>query len=72
MAKWMIASKKPETGSFDDMAARFGIRNITARLLVNRGVTNYEKADSYLNGDRSMLRDPFGMADVEKGAKLML
>ena len=68
----MIASKKPESGSFDDMAERFGIRNITARLMANRGVTNDEAAEAFLNGGKEMMRDPSTLADIKKGAELML
>ena len=69
MAKWMVSMKKSD---FDAAAARFGIRNITARLLTNRGVTTYEEIDRYLNGDASMIGDPFELEDMEKGAALML
>ena len=67
MARWMIAQKRPLEGSFGDMAGRFGIRDITARLMVNRGVNTIEAAEAYLNGSADMLRDPRGMADIEKG-----
>ena len=69
MAKWMVKMKKSD---FDATAEKFGIRNITARLLTNRGVITDEEIESYLNGDVSMLHDPAEMADMEKGARLML
>ena len=78
MAKWMIANKKAD---FDGIAAKYGISNITARLIANRLINSREtekedcskeKVDAYLNGNVSMLHDPFKMADMEKGARIML
>lgn len=69
MAKWMVKMKKSD---FDATAKKFGIRNITARLLTNRGVITDEDVDRFLNADASMLHAPEEMADMEEGARLML
>ena len=78
MAKWMIANKKAD---FDGIAAKYGISNITARLIANRLINSRETekedcsdeaVDAYLNGSVSMLHDPLKMADMEKGARIML
>ena len=78
MSKWMIASKKAD---FDRLASEFGIKNITARLIANRLITKREneKAEcsdeavrAYLGCDLSRLHDPKLLADIEKGAKIML
>ena len=69
MAKWMVAAKKSD---FDATAEKFGINRITARLLTNRGVLGDDEIERYLNGDKSMMRDPFELADIKKGAELML
>ncbi len=69
MSKWMVKMKKAD---FDGISAKFGIKNITARLLVNRGILEDKEIDAYLNGDSTMLRDPFGLEDIETGAQLML
>ena len=78
MAKWMIANKKAD---FDSLAGKFGIRNVTARLIANRLITSRETekiecsdeaVDAYLNGDLDFLHDPKLMADMEKGAEVML
>jgi single-stranded-DNA-specific exonuclease len=68
MAKWMVTMKKSD---FDATAAKFGIKNITARLLTNRGVISDEDVEKYLRGDASMLYDPHLLADVEKGAGII-
>ena len=74
----MVSAKKAD---FDGIAARFGIRNITARLIANRLITSNELAPqqcndrtigAYLNGDLSMMGDPHGLADIDKGAAVML
>ena len=78
MAKWMIANKKAD---FDGLAREFGIRNITARLIANRLITDRTKENiqcseeavkNYISGDISVLHDPFLMKDMEKGARLIL
>ena len=78
MAKWMIANKKAD---FDRLAEKFGIRNVTARLIANRLITNRaneaaecsdEAVDAYLNGGLDALHEPKLMADMEKGAEVML
>lgn len=69
MAKWMVTMKKSD---FDSTARKFGIRDITARLLTNRGLTTDEEIDTFLNGDVSMLHDPKEMADMVKGAGIMI
>ncbi len=78
MSKWMVANKKAD---FDALAKEFGIRNITARLIANRLIASreteetdcsIEKVRAYLEGGLEMLHDPLGMADMEKGARVML
>ena len=68
MSKWMVSMKKSD---FDATAARFGIKNITARLLTNRGIVTDEEIERFLHGDVSMLHDPHELKDVEKGAEII-
>jgi single-stranded-DNA-specific exonuclease len=56
---------------FDATAQKFGIKNITARLLTNRGIVTDEEVDRFLHGDASMMHDPYELADVEKGADII-
>ena len=78
MSKWMVANKKAD---FDHIAEKFGIRNITARLIANRIITNKELEKeqctdeaimTYLSAGTEALHDPHDLADMEKGAKVML
>ncbi len=69
MSKWMVKMKKAD---FDAIAGKFGINRITARLLTNRGLTTDEEIERFLSGDASMLHDPAQLADIDRGAKVML
>ncbi len=69
MAKWMVKMKKSD---FKATSQKFGITDITARLITNRGVIGDKEVGIYLGGDKSMLRDPMELTDIEKGARLML
>ena len=78
MAKWMIANKKAD---FDGLAREFSIKNITARLIANRLITDRTKENiqcseeavkTYISGDISFLHDPFLMKAMEQGAKIIL
>ena len=46
MAKWMIANKKAD---FDGLAREFSIKNITARLIANRLITDRTKENIQCN-----------------------
>lgn len=78
MSKWMVANKKAD---FDRLSKEFGIRDITARLIANRLIRSRETENidcsdeavrAYLEGGLDKLHDPRGMADMEKGAEVML
>ena len=78
MAKWMIANKKADFGRLSE---KFGIKDVTARLIANRLITKRENeaaecsdeaVEAYLNGSMDALHDPKLMADMEKGAAVML
>ncbi|MCW3059398.1 MAG: single-stranded-DNA-specific exonuclease RecJ [Capsulimonas sp.] len=44
------------------------VHPLTARLLVNRGLSDPAKADAFLRPDLSQLHDPFGLPDMDKAA----
>ena len=64
----MIKNIKFDTGK---LARELGISEITARLLVNRGIRDAEGARMFLRPDLSLLHDPRGMKDLERGVKLI-
>ncbi len=69
MSKWMVSMKKSD---FQATAKRFGIRDITARLLTNRGITSDEAIEMYLKGDKSLMHDPYQLFDIKKGAAIII
>ena len=69
MSKWMVSMKKSD---FAATAKKFCIRDITARLLTNRGITSDEDIEMYLHGDKSLLHDPYELSDIKKGAAIII
>ena len=69
MTKWVELRKGADFGA---IAQKFGIWNVTARLLRNRDLITDEQIESYLRGDASMMHDPMELADIENGAGIML
>jgi single-stranded-DNA-specific exonuclease len=53
------------------LARELNISEITARLLVNRGIRNAEDARAFLRPELSQLHDPRLMKDLEKGVRLI-
>lgn len=45
------------------------VHPLTARLLVNRGLTDPAAADAFLRPDLHQLHDPFGLPDMDKAAR---
>lgn len=68
MEKWYVEVKKAD---FDEIAHRFHISPVVARLLRNRDMTEDEEIELFLNGTEEDLHSPFLMADMEKAAVLM-
>lgn len=69
MSKWMVSMKKSD---FQATAEKFGIRDITARLLTNRGITSDEDVEMYLHGNKALLHDPYELSDIQKGAAIII
>ncbi len=66
--KWMVKNK---SANFKAIAGHFGISEVTARLLVNRGLNDFEAMGCYLAPDISQLHDPRGMKDAGKAAGIL-
>ncbi len=54
---WKIVESSPELGN--ELALKLGVSPLLGRLLVNRGITDTEKADAFLVPDIGQLHDPF-------------
>ncbi len=66
--KWMVKNKSAD---FKAIAARFGITEVTARLMINRGLNDFDEMESYLYPDLSQLNAPERLKDAEKTARIL-
>ncbi|MCR4955107.1 MAG: single-stranded-DNA-specific exonuclease RecJ [Lachnospiraceae bacterium] len=66
--KWMVQNKR---GDFKGIAAKFGIDQVTARLLRNRDVCTEEEIKQFLTCDVSGLEDGALMKDMAKGVAII-
>ena len=67
-AKWMLYAKKAD---FNQIAERFHISPVTARIIRNRGIEDMEAVEHYLHGSISQLHDPRLLPDMERAAALI-
>ena len=68
MAKWMVAAKRAD---FEQIAKKYQITPVLARLLRNREINSDEEIRRFLQGDMSDLNDPLTMKDMEKAAGII-
>lgn len=68
MEKWYVAAKKAD---FKGIAKRFGIDQVTARIIRNRDIIEESDIDKYLNGTVADLYPPEQMKDMEKAVFLL-
>lgn len=66
--RWRLYAKKAD---FAAISKAYGINQVTARIMRNRGVETKEEIESYLNGDLDYLSDPALMKDADKAASLL-
>lgn len=68
MAQWMVANKKAD---FRGIGERFGIDQVTARILRNRGLTEDEEIRRFLSGGMGDLYDAHLLQDGERLAGIL-
>lgn len=68
MAKWMVSAKKAD---FNDIAAKFQIDPVIARIIRNRDVVGDEMIEKFLHGTTADLYDPALLKDAEKAAAIL-
>lgn len=66
--RWRLYAKKAD---FAAISKAYGINQVTARIMRNRGVETKEEIESYLKGDLDYLSDPALMKDTDKAASLL-
>ena len=65
---WTVKNKKD---NFNDICREQGVTEVTARLLVNRGLTTKQERDAYLHPSFSCLPDPKLLKNAEKAAEMI-
>lgn len=68
MSKWMIYNKK---GDFAGIGQQFGIDQVLAKIMVNRGLSSPEQIREYLHPDIQMLEDGEKLKDMAKAVSLL-
>lgn len=66
--RWRLYAKKAD---FAAISKAYGINQVTARIMRNRGVETKEEIESYLKGDLDYLSDTALMKDADKAASLL-
>lgn len=65
--RWIASDPDPK--SLETLERELRLHPLTARLLVNRGLSDPDEADAFLRPDLSRLHDPFGLPDMDKAAR---
>ena len=68
MEKWVVSAKRAD---FKKIAERFGIDQVTARIIRNREVLGEQAIDEYLHGTLEHLHAPEEMKDMERAAAIL-
>ena len=68
MEKWMVAAKHAD---FKEIGERFGIDQVTARIIRNRDVIGEEAIEKYLHGSRKDFYSPWLLKDMEKAVAIL-
>lgn len=68
MEKWFVAMKKAD---FDQVAQKYHISPILARLIRNRDMTGDAEIELYLNGTIADLHDGMLMKDMDKAVEIL-
>ena len=71
---WITKSfSTPESiSAVNEISAKLGLNPILASLLYNRGYTDSKACASFLRMENEMLRNPFDLADMEKGVQRII
>lgn len=68
MEKWMVAAKR---ANFKGIGERFGIDQVTARIIRNRDVIGEKAIEKYLHGSRKDFYSPWLLKDMEKAVAIL-
>lgn len=65
--RWLAPEVDPQ--SISALQRALGLQPLTARLLVNRGLSDPAEAERFLSPGLHQLHDPFGLPDMDKAAR---
>ena len=68
MQQWVVTSKRAD---FKEIGRRFGIDQVTARIIRNRDVIGEDAIAQYLNGSLKDLYEPRLLPDMEKAISIL-
>ena len=68
MEKWMVAAKRAD---FKGIGERFGIDQVTARIIRNRDVIGEKAIEKYPHGSRKDFYSPWLLKDMEKAVAIL-
>ena len=68
MEKWVVSAKKAD---FQEIAEKFQIDKVTARLIRNRDIIGDEAIEEYLNGGWLHLHSPHQMKDCDRAVAIL-
>lgn len=66
--KWQL---NPKRADFDLLAKEHGISPLTAKIMVNRGITEDVQVERFLNGTQADMYDPMLLKDMKKAVSLL-
>ncbi|MBQ1171725.1 MAG: single-stranded-DNA-specific exonuclease RecJ [Lachnospiraceae bacterium] len=66
--KWQL---NPKRADFDLLAKQHGISPLTAKIMVNRGITDDAQMEHFLNGTQADMYDPMLLKDMKKAVSLL-
>ena len=69
MGKWMVSAKKAD---FNEIAKRFHIDPVIARIIRNRDVVGEEEIEKFLHATTEDMYDPALLKDAEKAAEILV
>lgn len=69
MKKWVVSAKRAD---FNEIAKKYGISPMLARIIRNRDVIGEEAITKFLHGTPADLYDPKRMKDMEKAVELLV
>lgn len=63
---WIVNTNDKNDKVVDQLAKQLGIEEVLCKILVDRGIDNFEKAKSFFRPSLGELHDPYLMKDMEK------